>query len=268
MDECLEKLPGTCGAMFGGSFLVKNAAWITVILFLVCVIGVLVCRCRNERRISSRIEKDLQVHELYDESFKNLLDTIRKKQHEYNNHIQAILSMHYSIHTYEELVQEQKAYCDSLVEDTRYYGLLNGKWPVLSGFLYSKFIEADKKGIHIKYAVRVERRSYKIPEFVMVEILGILVDNAMEAVEGSEYPIIYVSIEDADEFRIEIGNPVQGLTQKEMMQFFDKGYTSKEGHSGLGLCKLAEYSQRYGIDRKALQIVYEGRECFVVVLKI
>lgn len=268
MDESFDILMNVCGA--AGSYHVcdVNAVCILVLVIfggLICILGY---RCKKEREISCRIEKDLQVHELYDESFKSLLDTISKKQHEYHNHIQAILSMHYSIHTYEELVQEQNKYCESLVEDTRYFHLLKGNWPVLMGFLYSKFMEADKMGIEVRYSIKIRGRIYTIPEFVMVEVLGILLDNAIEAVEEMEHPVVYVNIEDEEKFVIEIGNPAEDISYKKMSQFFEKGYTNKVGHPGLGLCKLVEYGQRYGFERKVLQMVYEGRKCFVIRLKI
>lgn len=268
MDERFYILINVCSVVGSYHVYCINAVFILVFVILGGLICILGYRCKKEREISCRIEKDLQVHELYDESFKSLLDTITKKQHEYHNHIQAILSMHYSIHTYEELVQEQNKYCESLAEDTRYFHLLNGNWPVLMGFLYSKFIEADKMGIEVKYSIKIRGRVYTIPEFVMVEVLGILLDNAIEAVEGIEHPVIYVNIEDQEKFVIEIGNPAENISYKKMSQFFEKGYTSKVGHPGLGLCKLVEYGQRYGFERKVLKMMYEGRECFVVRLRI
>lgn len=268
MDERFYILTNVCSMLVRYSVCHFNIILILVLVIfggLVCVLGY---RYKKEREISCRIEKDLQVHELYDESFKSLLDTITKKQHEYHNHIQAILSMHYSIHTYEELVREQNKYCESLAEDTRYFHLLTGNWPVLMGFLYSKFMEADKRGVEVRYSIKIRGRIYTIPEFVMVEVLGILLDNAIEAVEETEFPVIYVRIVEEDKFVIEIGNPAEDISYKRMGQFFEKGYTSKIGHPGLGLCKLVEYGQRYGFERKVLKIMYEGRECFAVRLRI
>lgn len=268
MDERFDVLINVCNAADGYHFSGIDVGCILILVIfggLICILGY---RCKKEREISCRIEKDLQVHELYDESFKSLLDTMFKKQHEYHNHIQAILSMHYSIHTYEDLVREQNKYCESLVEDTKYFHLLKGNWPVLMGFLYSKFMEADKRGVEVRYSIRIRGRIYTIPEFVMVEVLGILLDNAIEAVEGTEDPVVYVRIEEEDKFVVEIGNPAEDISYKKMAQFFEKGYTSKVGHPGLGLCKLVEYGQRYGFERNALQMTFEDRECFAIRLKI
>ena len=119
-----------------------------------------------------------------------LIDAIRKRQHEFNNHLQAILCMHYTIHTYSELIEAQLSYCNSIVDNNKFYRLLRGEWPVLSGFLYGKLQEADSKGIRIRYQYRVKKKNDRIPEFVFVEILGILLDNAVEAVVKIPDPVI------------------------------------------------------------------------------
>ena len=155
---------------------------------------ILVYSWQNEKENKAKVERELQMHKMYDNSFASLIATMRKKQHEFHNHLQAIVGMHYMLKTYEELVEEQQKYVGTLLHENKFYGLLSSNWPVLAGFLYSKFLEADAKGIGIKYTLGVELEMCRIPEFVMIEILGILLDNAIEAVEKIENPMIYVRV--------------------------------------------------------------------------
>ena len=106
-----------------------------------------------EKEQRQRKEMELRINNLCEASFKELIDTIRMKQHDFYNHIQTLRSQHYTIHTYEELVKEQEQYCRDIIYDNRYYSLLNTKSPVISGFLYGKFMEADRQGIGIEYDV-------------------------------------------------------------------------------------------------------------------
>ena len=229
---------------------------------------ILVYSWQNEKENKAKVERELQMHKMYDNSFASLIATMRKKQHEFHNHLQAIVGMHYMLKTYEELVEEQQKYVGTLLHENKCYGLLSSNWPVLAGFLYSKFLEADAKGIGIKYTLGVELEMCRIPEFVMIEILGILLDNAIEAVEKIENPMIYVRVVKEESFSVQVANTIEDMTYGNVMRLFDEGYSSKKGHQGLGLHKIAEYGQRYHFEPRVLKINFEERDCLVMIIDL
>ena len=149
-----------------------------------------------EKEQRQRKEIELRINNLCEASFKELIDTIRMKQHDFYNHIQTLRSQHYTIHTYEELVNEQEKYCEDIIYDNRYYGLLNTESPVISGFLYGKFMEADRQGIGIEYDVRLKRLITSVPEYVIIEMTGILWDNAVQYVETRDDRRIRISLKE------------------------------------------------------------------------
>lgn len=222
-------------------------------LLMLLIFGSVVCilsYCwQTEREKLYAKEVELKMHEVYDASFREMIETIRERQHDFYNHIQAIQCQHYTIHNYEELVREQDAYCEMILRDNKFYGLLNHSDPVIMGFLYGKFSEADKQGIEIEYSVKILSGDREIPLFILIEIIGILWDNAVEAAVDLANPQVELEIvEDEHSLRIEVANPVINVSHAEIMRFFDNGYSSKEGHMGLGLGKLQKYSRQYGFD--------------------
>ena len=229
---------------------------------------ILVYSWQNEKENKDKIERELQMHKMYDNSFVSLIAAMRKKQHEFHNHLQAIIGMHYVLKTYEELVKEQQKYVGVLLQENKFYRLLSSNWPVLAGFLYSKFLEADAKGIGIKYTLSVEADMCRIPEFVMIEILGILLDNAIEAVEKVENPMIYVRVVKEESFFIQVANTIEDLAYGNVIKFFDEGYSSKKGNQGLGLHKIAEYGQRYHFEPRVLKINFEERDCLAMIIEL
>lgn len=229
---------------------------------------ILVYSWQNEKENKAKVERELQMHTMYDNSFASLIATMRKKQHEFHNHLQAIVGTHYMLKTYEELVEEQQKYVGTLLHENKFYGLLSSNWPVLAGFLYSKFLEADAKGIGIKYTLGVELEMCRIPEFVMIEILGILLDNAIEAVEKIENPMIYVRVVKEESFSVQVANTIEDMTYGNVMRLFDEGYSSKKGHQGLGLHKIAEYGQRYHFEPRVLKINFEERDCLAMIIDL
>lgn len=105
---------------------------------------------------------------------------MRKKQHDFHNHITAIYSHHLMAKDYDTLVALQKKYCDEIMEENRYARLLSSNSPIVIAFLYSKFIEAESKGCRITYDIKVDELQCKIPDYKLIEVLGILLDNAIE----------------------------------------------------------------------------------------
>lgn len=219
-----------------------------ILLIITSLISIFAYRWQKEKEMKSRVEMELQMHKMYDDSFASLISTMRKNQHEFNNHLQAIAGMHYTLHTYEELVNEQNKYFGNIMQKNKFYRLLNCNWPVVAGFLYNKFKEADEKGINVNYKMTAEQGMCRIPEFVMVEILGILLDNAIEAAMNIENPVIYVYIVNQKGIIVEVSNPILDVTYGEIMHFFEEGYSRKDGHNGLGLYKIAEYSKQYNFE--------------------
>lgn len=221
-------------------------------LFLLIMFGSLIIflsySWQKERELLHIREMESHMHELYDASFHNLISSIKEKQHDFHNHLQTLKSLHYTIHSYEELVKEQDKYCSEILEDNKFYGLLNSGSPVLSGFLYGKFLDADKKQIHIDYFISILHRHFPVPEYILVEITGILWDNAVEyiAVNHDLEKCIYLQItETANELTIETGNPVHPLSYAEITDFFQYGNSKKKNHSGIGLNKILKYRDDY-----------------------
>jgi len=194
-------------------------------------------------------EMELQTYKLYEASYQNLISEIRLRQHEFNNHINAIYSQHLTCKSYEELVERQRAYCEEILYDNRYEKLLKTGDFVLTGFLYGKFIEAEKRGIKIEYELKCMELNSSLPMFKLIELIGNLIDNAMDALEESEKKRLYVSVlESMEEIVIEVRNVHPTLSAKEITAMFQRGYSSKGEGRGLGLYGLKRMGTEYHFD--------------------
>ena len=185
-------------------------------------------------------EKELGAYVKGTENFGRLITRIRMKQHEVNNHISAILSMHYVNPTYEELVKAQKNYCDHIREENKYTVLLKLKNSMLVGFLYDKFTVIEEKKIRIECKLSVHEYKSDIPEYYLIEMLGILLDNAAEAIIDKELPqVIRVEIiEELEKQKYIVRNPYVVTTEEEMESWFAYQRSSKGEGRGIGLYHL------------------------------
>lgn len=207
-------------------------------------------------------EQELKIYKLYVKPLEELTKDIRAKQHEFDNHMNAILNMHVVIDDYEELVKAQSAYCKEIyeVKSRSNPALLRISDKILAGFLYSKIISAPSY-IDIDIQVLNQQIITAVSEHSLVEIIGTLVDNAFEACTEELNDVDMILDARDDKLIFAIKNKVKGLTMGEVSHFFEKGYTTKknqEGH-GLGLYQANMIAQRYDGN-----ITVELQECGTV----
>ncbi len=195
-----------------------------------------------------RQEQELKIYRLYIKPMEELTKDIRARQHEFDNHMNAILNMHITISDYDELVEAQSAYCKDIYEDKSRCNpaLLRISDKILAGFLYSKIISAPD---YIDVDIQVLSKEIVTPvsEHALVEIIGTLTDNAFEAATPQKNRVEMVLDAQHDKLIFAIKNQVENLTMSEIPRFFEKGYTTKDlcGDRGLGLYQANQIARRH-----------------------
>ncbi len=216
-------------------------------LVLICMLA---AQLGKSKIRSKEIETELKLHRLYEDSFHGLIENIRLRQHEFDNHINTIYGQHYTYNTFEDLVSAQRNYCQMVVKENRFHKLLTTGNPVISGFLYGKFLDIDKTKVELSYNVSIKELDVGVPIFKVIEIIGNLINNATDALQASnQYNKLHVTLEEADEeFLIEVRNESQFIDFSELNNYFVKGYSNKGENRGLGLYNVKKICEQYGLD--------------------
>lgn len=199
--------------------------------------------------ILKRQEEELKIYKLYIHPLEELTKDIRARQHEFDNHMNAVLNMHVTIDNYDELVAAQSAYCKEIYEAKGIStpALLRISDKILAGFLYSKILGAPAYA-KVEIQVLSQQIITSVSEHNLVEILGTLVDNAFEAATP-QLPLVEMVLDSReDKLIFIIRNQVQGLTMGDISRFFQKGYTTKDNREcrGLGLYQANMIAQQFG----------------------
>lgn len=222
----------------------------SMILFLSIFLFCLVAGQLGKYKIKSKeIETELKMHIFFSESFRNLIDDIRLRQHEFDNHISAIYSLHYTCDSYEKLVIAQNEYSQAVLKENRYNKLLKADNPLLIGFLYGNFVKIEKLGVKITYQIKIEDFDVGIPIYKLVEILGNLLKNAVEAMkdEIDDKAIHVTVIEVNGQFDLEVRNRSKYINYEEIESFFKKGFSKKGKNRGLGLYNVKNICNEYSL---------------------
>lgn len=221
------------------------------LMFLLMVVVIVwgIADWRKNYLLMQQKESELKLYQHYIQPLEELVKEIRAKQHEFDNHMNAILNMHLTMDNYEELVVRQSAYITEVIKDDdsrKYLPLLRISDKVLAGFLYSKIVRAPS---YVK--TEVEVRSLEIisgiSEHHLIEIVGTLVDNAYEACTQEWNQVIMELDSEKDRLVFTLKNQVGDIKLENIDKFFEKGYSTKseDGRHGLGLYNAKMLIERY-----------------------
>ncbi len=234
-------------------------------IFVIVFIYFIISEWEKNKIKALELEKELQAERLYAKSFEKLISDIRLKQHEYDNHINTIYSQQYIYKTYDELVRAQSDYCEQLEKNTKFTKVLTSGNPVLVGFLYTQFLDIDQLGIEVKYKLQFQNLECRIQTYQIIEIVGNLLDNAVDALkaqnEGKRRIYIGV-IENEKQIQLEIRNTSRIIEAEEVTQFFKKGYSSKGVSRGMGLYHVKRICKENKIDIETKNVEIDGRNWF------
>lgn len=168
-------------------------------------------------------------------------DRIRTFKHDFNNIIQA---MNGYIQT--EDIPSLKTYIKKMIKDVNDTDdskignefLLNNK--AITNLLKSKNVKAKKENIDIKFEIMFELKLLKKYEYELIRVLGIFLDNAIEAERDEENKVIEVLFfKDANCKRIIIENTC--TKNVDIDKIYTKEFSTKKGNTGLGLWEVKNF---------------------------
>lgn len=192
---------------------------------------------RNERNVKQLTEEK-----------KNLLDVtdnIRCFKHDFNNIIQAIDG-----YIYLNDMKSLQSYFKSLLKECNHVkvvdflncqGLDN---PAIYGVLLNKFQIAEENGIKMNIDIMISLKDLNEKAYVISRMLGILVDNALEATNECKDKIVNIQfLKDRKMNKIDIViENTYANKDVDTCKIFEKNYTTKKdkGNTGLGLWKIQD----------------------------
>ena len=243
-----------------------------LLFFIMAIVIIFLIGAWEKYRIQMKEKKiEIEVHEIYSASYQKLIDEIRVRQHEFDNHLQAIINQQFTCSTYEELTRVQSDYIQAIVYDNRYNKLLKQGNSVYIAFLYGKLVSMEERGMGIDYKMNIGQLKCSMPVYKMIEITNDLLNNACEALTlPTEIPRpIYLQVEETeDDILLEIRNIGEPLSPDFISACFKKGYSKKGSGRGLGLYNVKNISDQYGAGIQFRNIIIDHHNwvCFTITI--
>lgn len=202
-------------------------------------------------------------------NYENLLTKVRLRQHALKNHMEAIASFHYTYKMAENLVQIEEDYCNQLRKENKYNDLLLIGDDVLTGYLCGKFQAAEDDGIEIDYRITSEISQCRVPIYHVIEMLGILFDNAVEAVKEMDGKAIFFSASMVDDkYEFVVRNQFPYVPYDEIEDWFGFEKSGKGSGRGLGLYHLKCLCREWNCEIQCRNMELSGKNWIVFSLRI
>ena len=200
-------------------------------------------------------EQLLEEEKMYNKTLNTLHDNIRGFKHDFNNIVQAIGG-----YVTTNNIDGLKLYYRDLLKDCQInnnLAVLNPELinnPAIYSLLADKYYKAEELNIQINLEVFVDLNNLNIKTYELTRILGILLDNAIEASAKCENKLINITFRrnKSNKTLIIIQNT---YTNKDINidRIFEKGYTSKTDtvsngnakNHGLGLWEVRKYLRKH-----------------------
>ena len=222
-----------------------NGLWLGAVALLAALLvldgGLLLW---EQRRI--REQQRTRLLEQYLPMVEELVESVRARQHEFNNRMMAVSAAVSTADSLEDAQRAVAALTGGIALNRVDRELLKCDSKVISGMLFGKIKQAELRHIKVEIDLSGSFLRRSLPESDWVEIIGVLLDNALEASAPDD--TIYLQSEDQDgALRFTVSNPCPPKSNTELAEMFRRGWSTKaEQGRGYGLFNVRQMVERRG----------------------
>lgn len=173
---------------------------------------------------------------------KSYAEALRLQTHEFMNKLHVVSAM---VHTksYEELQAYIQTISTYYQEDVGWISR-HVNDPVLVGYLLNKLKMVKNEGIKVQLIGESSWPSIKDPNQLnaLITVIGNSLDNAVEALQDIEDPVIELTIDlDGEQMLWQVKDNGKQTTQSQLDQLVEKGTSTKGAERGYGLYLMNTY---------------------------
>ncbi|MET0422722.1 MAG: sensor histidine kinase, partial [Actinoplanes sp.] len=180
------------------------------------------------------------------DSVRGLTEALRAQAHEAANRLHTVLTM-VELGRTEEAVQlatAELAVAQQLTDQV--VGAVSE--PVLAALLLGKSAQAGERGVQLIVDEASRLDGTPLPSRDLLTVVGNLVDNALEAVAGTDLPrtVTVLVVETDGEVLVRVSDTGPGIAERDVTSAFQRGWSTKDHGRGLGLSLVRQVVDRHG----------------------
>ena len=177
----------------------------------------------------------------------SFLNVIRSQRHDYNFHVQTIAGL-----IREGKIQECGEYVRALEEDvSRMNAVLPIQDPAISAMIHNFQLLAAREDIELHIDIRNDLSQIATGVYETNKILSNLLQNAIDETAShrdKSFGIELTVLKRGEYCVLRVSNALEDRrpTAEELGRIYRQGYTTKQGHEGVGLSSVRLLASRWG----------------------
>lgn len=232
-----------CAQFYLGTFYNDNLPFLIVLLSMISLIAYFFISIYSLTR-TTKLEiatRDLESEKLYNKSLTILHDSIRCFRHDFSNMVSAIGGFISS-----NDMDGLKSYYSELLADCQTINNLSTlspeviNNPAVYSLLTAKYHRADESGIKINLEIFLDLNTINMKIYEFTKILGILMDNAIEAASECDDKIVNLIMRNDRKHSRQLLIIENTYKDKNIdtEKIYEKSYSTKPNNTGLGLWEV------------------------------
>ena len=231
------------------TFYVSYLPFFITIIFMVTLVAYFIISLYTMFTVSKLETTSMNLEEatLYNKTLQMLQDNTRAFRHDFSNIVQGMAGF-----IDKNDMEGLKKYYSQLLEDIQHTNNLTTlspevvNNPAIYNVLATKYHKADQLGIKINLEAFLNMNDLHIKIYEFTRVLGILMDNAIEAAKECDEKVINVILRKDSRRHMQLLIIENTYTNKDVNtdKIFEKGYSTKKGNTGLGVWEVRQILKR------------------------
>jgi hypothetical protein len=240
-------------------------------LFLIVILFFLY-RLEMARNEINKKNYQIELQRIYGSAYEELISEVRRRQHDYKNQLSAIYSMHLVANSLDELICMQNNYGDIIRCDSKFDSILTScNNSILAGYLYHRCVVCEKNGFLVNYNINIDQAICSFQLHEIIEVLGILIDNACEnftEIQTGHKIIKIECLEKTEDIILCVSNPSEYIAYSDIENMFIEGFSTKGEQRGIGLARVLKLTQKYNAELKVTNMKYDEQNWIEFYIRI
>lgn len=189
---------------------------------------------------------EVLIEHQYRNEMQSFMNVIRSQRHDYNFHVQTIAGL-----IREGNTEECLKYVDALEKDSALMNsILPVKDPAISAMIHNFQMLAAREGIQLYIDIQNDLSQVVTNVYETNKIISNLLQNAIDETKthsDKSYGIHLTILKRGEYCVIRVTNevPEGRMDSGEITKIYCQGYTTKQGHDGVGLSSIKTLASRY-----------------------
>ncbi|MBQ7668294.1 MAG: GHKL domain-containing protein [Clostridia bacterium] len=221
--------------------------WIIFLNIFSLIFLMVISIINTNNSVKQAVNAERQIYQQnYITTLENLVDGLRTFKHDYSNTL-ATINGYIQLEKWDAL----KKFFEQTLDESKAISTLDKlnpnliKNPTIFGLLTAKYQKCLKNNVRMNFEILGTLENLEINEFDFTRILGIFLDNAIEAASSTKVKKINLLVSELkNTTTIELSNT---YSKKSLAndKIFEKGVSSKGNDRGLGLYKVKQILSKY-----------------------